>query len=397
MPGFRDAEELERETDRLIADREAEAAAAERRRQANERAEREATARQGRDNSLWIVQNRASNIAEIDELLAWWRAALRNWKERNRGFLDITATEVALFALLMASPFAVATLDYLMLSYVGREIAKGAVESFKGIGGNGIGWIVLTAVLLFTLGYVVVELVIGGARDNERLSRDMRRRAGQLAVMLWITLPLFIVIFSLFASGVFSADPAKTMGRATLTAAIFRAALFGVFAMAIHGYVLWFGSAVVNAYGYGLYRTRRMYIERRIVGLERRRRAAGGDLESSFRDFHGAVTDPAGGAEAKVGPFSATTTRVVNATFGTEVIETAGPQQQQQQRRRTGDATDPARQEHERNGHAQTRHGGAASEHSNGNGRSQTHGKADDPEDEWPGTVYDMDGEDAVD
>ena len=213
MPGLRDAEELDRETDRLIAEREAEAAAAERRRQVNERSEREAKARQGRDDSLWIVQNSASHIAEIDEQLAWWRAALRNWKERHRGFHNITATEVALLALLMLSPFAVATLDYLMLSYVGREIARGAVESFKGVGGSNIGWIVLIAVLLFTLGYVVVELVIGSGRDSDRLSGAMRRRAGQLAVMLWITMPLFIVIFSLFAAGVFSADPAKTMGQ----------------------------------------------------------------------------------------------------------------------------------------------------------------------------------------
>src|SRR3982750_3370866 len=105
MPGFRDAEELERETDRMIAEREAQAEADERRRQKDERVEREAKAQKGRDDTLRVVQSSASSIAGIDEQLAWWRAGLRNWKERNRGFMNVTAAEVALFMLLMSSPF----------------------------------------------------------------------------------------------------------------------------------------------------------------------------------------------------------------------------------------------------------------------------------------------------
>lgn len=394
MPSYKDAEELERETDQLIAEKKAQAEAAERRREEDARASQEGEAKKGRDDSLWGVQSSARSIAGLDEELAWWRAALRNWNERNRAFLNVTAAEVALFILLMASPFAVVTLDMLMLSYVGREIARGAIESFKGVGGSGIGWIVLAAVVLFTLGYVVVELIIGAARDNDKLAREMRRRSAQLALMLWITLPLFIVIFSLVSSGVFSADPTKTIGRATFTAAIVRAALFGIFAMAIHGFILWFGSAVINSYGYGLFKSRQIYINRRIRGLERRRRAAGGDLESSFRDFHGAVTADGIGAQVKVGPFGATTARVTNAEFGTDVIETPVTHQTQRQSDANGSETD--RPSFYQNGTGRGEHAAPAAEDPSTNEPAKARKNGSETEDEWPGTVYDMSDEDEV-
>ncbi|HAB17536.1 MAG TPA: hypothetical protein DCE44_13925 [Verrucomicrobiales bacterium] len=394
MPSLADAELLERETDRLVAEREEQAAETDRRREEETRASGEATTKKNRDDSLWIVQSSASDIAGFDEQIGWLRAVLRNWNERNRKFMNVTATDIAFFILLMASPLAVVTLDMLMLSYVGREIARGAIESVKGVGGSGIGWIVLVAVVLFTLGYVVVELVIGAGRDNEHLSRELRRRSAQLSVMLWITLPLFIVIFSLISSGMFSADPAKTMGRASLTAAIARAALFGLFALAFHGFILWFGCAVVNAYGYGAFKARQVDITRRIRNLERRRRKASGDLESSFRDFHGAVTSAGSSSQGKVGPFGATTIRVTNATFATEVIEP--PEPDQRQRPSTANATGSNGQRSQPIDTEDTPHAGPSAENSNANEPSQAQQNGSGSNNEWPGTVYDMSDEDEV-
>ncbi len=394
MPSLTDAELLERETDRFVAERQERTAAADRRREEETRTSSEAASKKSRDDSLWIVQSSASNIADFDEQLAWLRATLRNWNERNRKFLNITAADIALFLLLMASPFAVVMLDMLMLSYVGREIARGAIESVKSAGGSGIGWVVPAAVVIFTLGYVAVELVIGAARDNEQLTRELRRRSAQLAVMLWITLPLFIVIFSLISSGIFSADPAKTIGRATLTAAIVRAALFGMFALAVHGFILWYGSAVVNAYGYGFFKARQLNITRRTRDVERRRREAGDDLESSFRDFHGAVTSEDGAGQAKVGPFGATTTRVVNARFATEVIETPDPDQRQ--RPSTGNGTGPGRQSSQPKDSDERSQADPSAENSNPTEPSQAQQNGNGSEDEWPRTVYDMSDEDEV-
>ncbi len=394
MPGFRDAEELDRETDRLVAERQAETEAAERGRQQQERTTRVNEAKKSRDDSLLVVQTSARNIAAFDEQLAWCRAALRNWNERNRGFLNVTATEVALFALLIVSPFAVVTLDMLMLSYVGREIARGAIEALKGAGGNNIGGTVLVAVVLFTLGYVVVELVIGAARDNDQLGRELRRRSAQLAVMLWITLPLFIVIFSLVSSGIFSADSTKTIGRATLTAAIVRAALFGLFAMAIHGFILWFGSAIVNAYGYLFYKARQLHIARRMRGLERRRREAGGDLESSFRNFHGAVTTDREGAPVTVGPFGDMTARVTNTEFGTDVIETPGSHQPQQPP--AANSSGPTRRSSYPDGDGRRSQADRAANNSEPREPPPDQQNGSEAEGQWPGTVYDMSDEDEV-
>ncbi len=393
MPSHTDAELLDRETDRLVAERQERAAAADRRSAEADRASRESATKKTRDDSLWTVQTSASNIAGFEEQLAWLRASLRNWNERNRKFLDVTAADIALFMLLMASPFAVVTLELLMLCYVGLGIATGAFESVKGVGGNGAGWIVVVAVVLFTLGYVLVELVIGAARDNERLSREMRRRSAQLAVMLWITLPLFIATFSLVSSGMFSADPAKTMGRATFTAAIVRAALFGVFALAVHGFILWFGSAVINAYGYGFFKARQRNIMRQVRNLEGQRRAAGDVLESSFRDFHGVVTSEGGAGQAKVGPFGATTTKVVNARFDTEVIETPGGQRRPPP---PANATGPAQQCSQPNDTGDPSHADPSPENRNTHEPSKAQQNGSEPEDEWPGTVYDMSDEDEV-
>lgn len=394
MPTQKDAEELERDTDRLVAERQERKAAADRRRQDEARTSSEAAAKKDRDNSLWIVQSSASNIASFDEQLAWLRAVLRNWKERNHQFSNLTAANVALYILLMVYPFAAMTLDLLMLSYVGREIARGTIESLKGIGENGgRGWSVPVTVVLFTVGYVIVELVLGAIREDDRVSQEWRRYAAQFALMAWVTLPLLIVIFALANSGMFSADPAKVMGRSTFIAAIGRAALFSALALLIHGIVLRFGSAVIDAYGFGFFKVRQFAIMRRIRGVERRRRQAGDDLESSFRDFHGAVTSNGGAAQAKIGPFGATTTSVVNARFDTEVIETPPPRRQRQPpentarptRGRAAPGTDEVRP-----------NAGPPVEDPNVKEPSQAQQNGDVSEPEWPGTVYDMSDEDEV-
>ena len=393
MPSRIDAELLERETDQIVADRQKQAAADDRRREEEARSTHEATVKKNRDDSLSTVQSSASNIASFEEQLAWLRALLRNWNERNRKFMNVTAAEIALFMLMMVSPFAAVTLDLLMLSYVGREIARGAIESVKGVGGSGIGWIILAAVVVFTLGYVVVELVIGAARDNRKLGREQRRRAAQLAVMLWITLPLFIVIFSLISSGMFSADPAKTVGRSTLTAAVARAALFGLFALAVHGFILWFGSAIVNAYGYGVFKARQLNIRRRIRNLDGRSRLAGDELESGFRDFHDAVTSAGSTGPVNVGPFGATTTRVTNERFRAEVIET--PESDKRQRSSTADSTRSARERSYSKGSDQS-HKEPSAQNSNPTEPSQAEQNGSGSGDEWPGNAYDMSDEDEV-
>lgn len=398
MPTRNDAQALDQETEQFIADRERREQEQARRDADAKGAQAQAAARENQDASFSVVQENSSRIESNEEELVWWRSVLRNWNERNREFMNISAPEIAGLMLWLATPLGVTTIDLLILSYVGREVAKGATEVFKGAAGG--AWIVPLAVIAFTLAYIAVELAVGASRESTRLSSEQRRRAAQIALLLWLALPIFIVIFSLVNSGVFSTDAARTIGRGTLTAAFVRAIGFGMFALAAHGFILFFGPAIVNASGYAVFKSKQVRITRRIRDLERRIRAARGSVEHGVRDFHRAVsTGSDSSGEVSTGPFSTTTTRVVNETFGQEVIEPpARPPQAARPATRPSDGSAPAGtgtgQDGEDEGPAprqtsQAAPGAAASARG-----PAFDGQANDPE--WPGTIYDMSDEDEV-
>jgi hypothetical protein len=397
MPTQNDANTLHRETDRLIAEREHQEQEQARRDTSAERARAAAAARSRRDATFAAVQENTSRIENHEEELVWCRAVLRNWNERHRELLNISAAEISAFMLLLASPLGVVTIDLLVLSYAGREVAKGAIELFKG--SVAAAWIVPAAVIAFTFAYIVVELAIGASRDNTRLSREQRRRAAQLAILLWLALPTFIAIISLANSGVFSTDAARTIGRGTITVAIVRAAGFAMFALAAHGFILFFGPAIIDAIGYAVFKVRQMRVRRRIRDLERGTRVARSRVESGVRDYHRSVTSDADGRSASTGPFSTTTTRVVNETFGQEVIEPPPRRHRQQHERSRPGGNSPAGdgwgtgQEDDDEGTPTPRPQPAPRAARTGTDFTADHDGGDP---EWPGTIYDMSDEDEV-
>ena len=138
-------------------------------------------------------------------------------------------------------------------------------------------------------------------------------------------------------------------------------------------------------------------ITRKIQRLERRRREAGDDLESSFRDFHASVTAEDGTAPGNVGPMGAEMAGVVNSRFGTEVIETPGSPKDARAPSGAGfaDAEGPSEQARVDSDAARGT-SEATTNNSSTSEPSQAQQKGDGAEAEWPGTVYDTSDEDEV-
>jgi len=305
-----DAEALNAETDRIIREREHE-----------ERETAEIYRRQMSDEDLSAVQTSARLLDGYDGKLEWSYACLRNWNERNRGFMNASAAGVAEQVLWLGALIGIAVIDTLVLSFAGREIAKGFAEYLRSSVGE-VAWIVPISTFLFALSYLLVELCTGN-KTNIRSGAATDSRISSFAVLMWLVLPIFVVGFSLINSGVFSSDPTR-VGTATFNAGIFRAVGLGLIALVTHGFVLWFGGNIVTAFGYSLFKLKQFWIRHRINRLDRLSNQARTTVETRFRGFYNSVNSEnpnADGPPPKVGPFGSTTASVVNDVFDDDIIE----------------------------------------------------------------------------
>ena len=100
------------------------------------------------------------------------------------------------------------------------------------------------------------------------------------------------------------------------------------------------------------------------------------------------------GAQLKVGPFGATTARVTNAEFGTDVIETPVTRNPRQPWGGSGSGSTRPSSSHD--GRGREAAAPPSADGPNMNAPAQTQQNRSETEDEWPGTVYDMSDEDEV-
>ncbi len=383
MADRRDIDELNNETERLRADRERKTAI---RRNDDDRMRRLRTANavfDGNERHQGVVHRSAGALTGHRARLEWFRSQRANWDEKNFEFAAAGGALMVENSLWLASPFAIIAIDAFVLSYAGKEIAKGAAEL---VDAANAGWVSPFLPLTFSAAYLVVDILIGSAREKARENGDGDKNETALGWLAFLTLPVFVTITAVANSGILSSDPTRVIGTATMTMAIAGAAVGGLVALLTHGFSILLGSRIIQAGGFWFYKIKRFYLSVMIARETRLEARAIGNVGTSVRGYYAHYQTNrninAGDADAPPpGPFSAEATRVVNEVFGDEIIEEPGGRDRNARPREPHRAEDPQPGEADQTGEQP----GAADAQD-----------ADEAPDAPDLGGYDMDGEDEV-
>lgn len=323
MPTTEDAERLRRETERIRTSRlERERSQAEEQRVA-EQQEREGQVSTQNFINRNDVHRTTRQLEDLKGRLLWLREYLENWDERNTKFRDAGAREIIGHLAAVAGLVGCIVVDTIVLTLPSRIVSRGFRESIQPTIGEA-DWIVPAIAFVLSTSYFAAEFFIGYQLSLNRRPGAIPISDRAFAVIACVTLPILTFAYTLINTGVFSNDPLKVIGPATIAGGIMTSLALGTAALIVHAFVLYYSDAIVQGFAFIYYKLRQLIIRFRINRMVRQISRVTATAEAGFLRFvdHYRATNNGNGHDP--GLFSHTAAQGVNDIFGHVVIEEPG-------------------------------------------------------------------------
>ena len=320
MPTREDAEKLRRETERIRTSRlEGERSLAEEQR-VTEQQEREGQVSTQNYINRNDVHRTTRRLEDLKGQLLWLREYLENWDERNTKFRDAGAREIIGHLAAIAGLVGCIVVDTIVLTLPSRIVSRGFRESIQPTIGDA-DWIVPVIAFVFSTSYFAAEFFIGYqlGKNPKPATNPVSDRA--FAVIACVTLPILTFVYTLINTGVFSNDPLRVIGPATVAGGIMTSLVLGTAALIVHAFVLYYSDAIALGFAFIYYKFRTLIIRFRINRTVRQISQVAGDAEIGVLRFVEDFRRSNNGNGHDPGMFSETATHGVNDLFGRVVIE----------------------------------------------------------------------------